>query len=311
MPENFFAMIDRLKGNIRKNTQSPKAMMDAVELGVIRAREDFNKDPVGTTLGSANLGGVGAGLAGFAGITAYHGTPHFFDKFRMDKIGGGAGSQAFGHGLYFADNPDVAKGYRSALAQKDGKSFGLEDGPIMGIAKLIAIKGEAGKIMARKMFPELGDGIEPAIKAAEDAINNSSAFYKVDIPDDKIAKMLQWDKPLTDQPDVVKKAWQKFTSKNPDYLDPSKVGGQYAYPTGKDIYGALFDNSKGSMDQSRVSVTRQLKKQGVPGIRYLDESSTGTGSGSHNTVVFDDRIIKILERNGAPLQGLQGFKNGY
>ncbi len=44
-----------------------------------------------------------------AGMTTYHGSPHLFNKFRMDKIGTGEGAQAYGHGLYFAENPAVAK----------------------------------------------------------------------------------------------------------------------------------------------------------------------------------------------------------
>lgn len=46
------------------------------------------------------------------GITAYHGSPHDFDKFSLDKIGTGEGAQAYGHGLYFADSEGVARSYR-------------------------------------------------------------------------------------------------------------------------------------------------------------------------------------------------------
>ena len=50
------------------------------------------------------------------GITAYHGSPHDFDRFSMDKIGTGEGAQAYGHGLYFAEKEGVAKSYKNALA---------------------------------------------------------------------------------------------------------------------------------------------------------------------------------------------------
>jgi hypothetical protein len=46
------------------------------------------------------------------GIKAYHGSPHDFDAFDLSKIGTGEGAQAYGHGLYFAGNEDVAKSYR-------------------------------------------------------------------------------------------------------------------------------------------------------------------------------------------------------
>lgn len=49
-------------------------------------------------------------------ITAYHGSPHSFDQFDLSKIGTGEGAQAYGHGLYFAGNEDVAKSYRNALS---------------------------------------------------------------------------------------------------------------------------------------------------------------------------------------------------
>jgi hypothetical protein len=63
------------------------------------------------------------------GITAYHGSPHEFEQFDMSKIGTGEG-QAYGHGLYFSSNENLAKGYRpESLENKpvpivvDGKRF--------------------------------------------------------------------------------------------------------------------------------------------------------------------------------------------
>jgi hypothetical protein len=45
------------------------------------------------------------------GIRAYHGSPHDFERFDISKIGTGEGAQAYGHGLYFAENPKVAETY--------------------------------------------------------------------------------------------------------------------------------------------------------------------------------------------------------
>jgi hypothetical protein len=50
------------------------------------------------------------------GIRAYHGSPHDFTQFDMSKIGTGEGAQAYGHGLYFAENPGIAEVYRNNLA---------------------------------------------------------------------------------------------------------------------------------------------------------------------------------------------------
>lgn len=48
--------------------------------------------------------------------TVYHGSPHTFDKFDVTKMGTGEGSQTYGRGLYFAENPAVAKAYRDSLS---------------------------------------------------------------------------------------------------------------------------------------------------------------------------------------------------
>jgi hypothetical protein len=51
------------------------------------------------------------------GAIVWHGSPHKFDKFDSSKIGTGEGAQAYGHGLYFAEAPDVAKSYIPANSQ--------------------------------------------------------------------------------------------------------------------------------------------------------------------------------------------------
>ncbi len=44
----------------------------------------------------------------------FHGSPHVFDEFDAAKIGTGEGAQAYGHGLYFAENPEIAGTYTTA-----------------------------------------------------------------------------------------------------------------------------------------------------------------------------------------------------
>jgi len=59
---------------------------------------------------------VGAAMKAPRGIRAFHGSPHHFDKFSLDKIGTGEGAQMYGRGLYFAENEDVAKEYKRMLS---------------------------------------------------------------------------------------------------------------------------------------------------------------------------------------------------
>jgi hypothetical protein len=111
----------------------------------------------------AGLGAAGVGLglmqsedadavpivkAGRRMIEAFHGSPHKFDKFSMENIGTGEGAQAYGHGLYFADSEDVARGYRDDLNSLYSKPHTLdgEEIPEWVVAEVDA--GRAGKLRA-------------------------------------------------------------------------------------------------------------------------------------------------------------------
>jgi hypothetical protein len=49
--------------------------------------------------------------------TAYHGTPHDFDRFSLAAIGTGEGAQTYGWGLYFAGKRSVSEWYRDRLSR--------------------------------------------------------------------------------------------------------------------------------------------------------------------------------------------------
>lgn len=49
---------------------------------------------------------------------AYHGTPHRFDRFTLDKIGTGEGHKSFGWGLYFTSETSIAEWYGHVLKKK-------------------------------------------------------------------------------------------------------------------------------------------------------------------------------------------------
>ena len=77
----------------------------------------FGRLPQGAVFGSSALRRQGDNaLPQVDEIVAYHGSPHDFDKFQMDKIGTGEGAQAFGHGLYYTDLEDIATGYKDKLS---------------------------------------------------------------------------------------------------------------------------------------------------------------------------------------------------
>ena len=60
---------------------------------------------------------VGAVMKAPRGIRAFHGSPYDFERFDIEKIGTGEKAQMYGHGLYFAENPKVARDYRDQLTE--------------------------------------------------------------------------------------------------------------------------------------------------------------------------------------------------
>lgn len=75
-------------------------------------------------------------VKGLRYVTAWHGSPHDFDKFTTEKIGTGEGAQIFGWGLYFTDTKQIAERfYRDRLSDSEL----IADGePLYGQIKAVA-----------------------------------------------------------------------------------------------------------------------------------------------------------------------------
>jgi hypothetical protein len=88
-------------------------------------------------------------------------------------------------------------------------------------------------------------------------------LYKVDLPDAKIAKMLDYDKHLSEQSKAVQ-----------DILLPyqKEIGGSFG--TGEQTLKAIaFERRMKGLDDSPAAVAQQLKEMGIPGVQYLDQGS--------------------------------------
>lgn len=220
------------------------------------------------------------------GAIVWHGSPHKFDKFDSSKIGTGEGAQAYGHGLYLAESDDVAKMYRDKLTDPAFKYAGMNDAKVRLNEKIAKRVEAVDPKRAAALRAEIASLSEPG-----------GALYKVDLPDEQIAKMLDWDKPLSQQAPEVKKALQNsgLLQYSDDYFKVNKK----ASPTGADLHDFL---KYSGYDQWELAA--KMADQGVPGIRYLDGGSRGAGKGSSNFVVFpgNEGLLSILERNGQPLR---------
>lgn len=278
-----------------------------------------------------NIGGL------LGSIRVYHGSPHKFDKFDLSKIGTGEGAQAYGHGMYMAESPGVAKQYAESLSPLEI----LHNGRSVGVFDKDAAANAAHQIRAT------GGDVDKAIKRAGNLYNGKwrddviaeikrlgpgdvseridGSFYEADLrwPDaareaaDPLGPQhfLDWDAPLSKQPEAVRKVMEPYAApvRAVEAQHAGPEWGDLAAPRDYDPTGAellqLFRGKLNGMDANTVltggigpEVSARLRQAGIPGIRYLDAGSRGTGQGTSNYVVFDDALIDILTRNGIPVK---------
>lgn len=331
-------------GNEFANKLAPAVDMSPIGVltGLVDARRAYQAGNTGQAAGLGLLaalgaipGGKGASKAGKEaietaaerGIIAYHGSPHSFDKFALDKIGTGEGAQAYGHGLYFAENEDVAKSYRDALRADHGFSFGgLHNLTRDQVNELVASeygghfvdnvvtpRGISDNVMDTIIHGQMGAGRKrsPEYTALRDELSrkisnsNPGSMYQVRINADPI-KFLDWDKPY--EPDALEALAANFDSVDPvmrraleDWAYENSRRG-IPMPDGQDII-SKFGGVTGT---NARALSETLKNAGVPGIKYLDQGSRGAGKGSSNYVVFDDALIDILKKYGIAIPALAG-----
>jgi DNA repair protein RadC len=261
---------------------------------------------------------------------AHHGTPHKVDRFSLEKIGSGEGAQAYGWGLYFAENQSVADDYRNNLS--DGRPLLKVDGqwkapsasdPLSMAAFDAAQKNfdyeqlqkEAEENVAywtnktpnknfskedlaesAKQARERLEAIKELRSKTQDApldISVGGNLYTVDL-DVEPEDMLDWDKPLSEQSEKVQAALAEM---NPDYRPDSD---EYdANEQGQITYTRITSDQArfgGINPEMMASVT--LRDYGIKGIRYLDGGSRSDGQGTYNYVVFDENLIRIVAENG-------------
>ena len=196
---------------------------------------------------------------------AFHGSPHDFDKFSTDKIGTGEGAQAYGHGLYFAESKDVAGQYAANV--KDMGAVQRANAEMSRLADIMhadAIPGEwrkyrtdAGRKAAAKY-----DELMAERTRVQDA---PGKMYQVDIPDHIVEKMLLWDKPLSEQPEVSSALERAgYTLSDSSGISGKKID---RTATGEELY-RHFGRTNGDKAASKL-----LDSAGIPGIKYLDSSS--------------------------------------
>jgi hypothetical protein len=175
-------------------------------------------------------------------------------EFDLSKMGTGEGAQAYGHGTYLAETPAVAEGYKNAITfaqnpdaptdlmryMSKGQELSTDVFNSEVMDDVIAQGYAATKDDYARRIARLADaGVEPSAygdgfklkhlksKAADlETIGDVDiskepigSLYTVDLPDEHIANMLDWDAPLSEQPEGVRMGLQAIADANPRVLD--------------------------------------------------------------------------------------------
>lgn len=256
------------------------------------------------------------------GLTVFHGSPAKFSKFDPTKIGSGEGAQAYGYGHYVAESPDVARRYQMGLTQAKGEEVLYKNKPLTDLYsqienKSMKLSGKAADIENQKlqlvehmMLDKPPQELIPYAKETgfdqsvidwleKDVAKNTQipgAFYEIDLPDEQIARMLDYDKLLKDQPQEIQNAVKPLIEQTAKSFPAIRENQEL---TG---YG-LLQAYKGHRGGNAEAVSEALRQAGIPGIRYLDDGSRGAGKGTQNFVVFpgNEDLLTILKRNGGLL----------
>lgn len=229
---------------------------------------------------------------------AWHGSPHDFERFDLSKIGTGEGAQAYGHGLYFAENERVARGYQRTVSDKAfvNKVAELYDEGHSPSDAWAEIKdhwkefspGEQRLMTALEKDDWLGfdyphQAVSAALrdiksfdvseetKAAVRAIGN---MYQVKIKAD-LDHFIDWDKPFDEQSEHVKRSLR-------ENQDPSISGLTHKWGHDmKALYGRLSQRLGEHVDEQGERwgaagpsiASKTLHEAGIRGIKYLDQGS--------------------------------------
>jgi hypothetical protein len=125
-----------------------------------------------------------------------------------------------------------------------------------------------------------------------------------------IDRMLDWDKPLSEQPEFVQKAWADWRNTPQAQKLVKQMGSRglstkdlektFGNPTGAAMHKWIYEGFGSSKGGEMPKVAQFLKDKGLVGVKYQDAGSRGQGgSGTRNFVVFpgEEKKVKILKRD--------------
>jgi hypothetical protein len=254
-------------------------------------------------------------------LDVYHGSPYRLQptaanplgEFDASKIGTGAGAQRYGFGIYTSESPQFADMFaiRKGLPDLEGiaRQNGLElsqearvelirqatrdskGKPVRGmkddkyIDPVAAVRKLQNASIETRQMP--ADKLQTTIREFQE--QNKAYLYKADLPDEKIARMLDWEKPLSQQHPDVKAALKGIESKFSEIPDFNLRKWMDTDPLASTFHNVL----QRDLGADPAFIANVFRERGIPGITYKDLDT-------RNFVTFpgEEKSIKILERNG-------------
>lgn len=268
-------------------------------------------------------------------LDVYHGTPHTLPpternplgEFDASKIGTGEGAQAYGYGIYTAEAPAVANEYKKALSNPE---VVLPNGtritnPVAGSGEDVAkawleeaylnkdknpFETAIQKISKLRNSANSPAQFDEAVNVLKNWQNQGAKvdlggnLYKVDLPDEKIATMLDWDKPLSQQSAQVKEAFKNIEQDLPSIPNFDLKKWMETDPLASTWHNVLARDLK--VEPSKIS--ELLQNKGVAGIKYFDELSRRPGVASMTQAQIDARISSLKKDIGSGLGNQERMK---
>jgi hypothetical protein len=196
-----------------------------------------------------------------SGYRAYHGTGKKFDTFKTEFSGTGEGYDARGHGIYFAENKELAEFYSNLLGKSTPKNP-------QAVGTLYEITLTVPK----------------------------SNFLDWDLPWQSQSKYVKSVIPISDpwlDPTLGKELKNKdgywYWTGREEYKFPSKEQAKSLFMSPNMVSGgSMYERLAQSLGSNKAA-SEALKKRGIPGNKYSDEERR------QNLVIWDISAIKIVK----------------
>ena len=224
---------------------------------------------------------MGAGVTVWQGGPAKYGVGGAADS--LQHMSKGEGAQAYGWGRYDAEAEAVAREYQEALGSGyriDGSEYlgsttkggGASSPGNYAADALQRFKGDKEKAIKWLSEPDAGPMSNDAadlLKQSKDVEPWDGFIYKHDLPDEDIARYLDWDAPLSEQADDIYGRLDDMMGEDFGQDTLGSVIRENENATILDVFNEWYGH------ETKQGISEKLGKAGIPGLKYYDVMSRG------------------------------------